>query len=246
VNGRENASGRWSSYPLRGLLQRLSGPGRVDLWFVEVAETGPLGLHAACALLRCDPAAPDGRRAEDWRRSLIAQAALARLVAQRAGVDPETVAVGRDSGGRPVVSERLGLHVSIAHAGGFVACAAARRPVGVDIERADRPEADEGLAAYVCCAGEREQLAALPAAARRRALIRLWSRKEALSKVLGVGLALPFDKIDVRLGRPLFDGVSSAALWVRDVDVAAEGYLAAVAGEGNSCYLRTRRFGAAD
>jgi 4'-phosphopantetheinyl transferase len=167
-------------------------------------------------------------------------------VAQRAGVDPETVAVGRDSGGRPVVSERLGLHVSIAHAGGFVACAAARRPVGVDIERADRPEADEGLAAYVCCAGEREQLAALPAAARRRALIRLWSRKEALSKVLGVGLALPFDKIDVRLGRPLFDGVSSAALWVRDVDVAAEGYLAAVAGEGNSCYLRTRRFGAAD
>lgn len=245
MNGHENAFGRWSSYPLRGLLQRLSGAERVDLWFVEVAEGGPLGLQAACALLRCDPAAPSGRRAEDWRRSVVAQAALARLVAQRAGVDPQSAAVGRDAGGRPIVSESLGLHVSIAHAGAWVACAAARRPVGVDIEREDRPEADEGLAAYVCCAGEREQLALLPEAARRRALCRLWSRKEALSKLLGVGLALPFEQIDVRPRRPLFDGVPSAALWVRDVDVAAEGYLAAVAGEGNRCYLRVRHFGAA-
>jgi phosphopantetheine--protein transferase-like protein len=104
-------------------------------------------------------------------------------------VDPRTVTVGHDERGRPLLLDFAALHASIAHSGEFVACALSDRRVGVDVERADRPEADDALAARVCTSAERRQLEHMPAGPRKRALNRLWARKEALAKALGVGLA---------------------------------------------------------
>ncbi len=219
------------------IAQRVRGAALVDVWVVKVTEDGPLGLRAAGALLGAQTSG--GRhQIEEWRRSLVSQAALARLAAARMHVDPATVTVGHDEHGRPLVLDRPALRVSIAHSGEFVACAVSERCIGVDVERADRPEADDALAARVCAPAERRRLEYMPPAPRTRALIRLWARKEALAKALGLGLALPFDQLDVRHDIPLIGDVRAGALRVRDVAGGPEDYCVAIATEGRGCRVR--------
>jgi 4'-phosphopantetheinyl transferase len=213
------------------------GGGAVDLWVVKVTQDGPLGVAAGCALLGEQPNGAR-RRIDDRRRSLVARAALARLAAARAHVDPAVVVVAHDERGRPVLRDCPALQVSVAHSGEFVACAVSGRRVGVDVERIDLPEADDALAARVCAPAERRRLEHMPAGERSRALIRLWVRKEALAKALGVGLALPFEQLDVRHDIPLIGGVRAGALRVRDVDGGPDGYAVAIAAEGRGYRVR--------
>lgn len=225
------------------LARRVSGTALVDLWLVQVTEDGPLGLKSARALLDGTAARMASRRPRDDRhRSLVARAALVRLVAARTGADTAEVSIGHTERGRPVLLDGSGLHVSLAHSGDFVACAVSDRPVGVDIERSDRPEADDGLAARVCTPVELQQLARSSLNSRQRALVRLWARKEAVSKALGRGFATPFDHIDVIADRPLIAGLREAALWVRDVGGGPDGYMTAIAGDGRRCSCRASLF----
>ena len=220
-----------------GIAERVRGAVAVELWVVKVTQDGPLGLRAARAMFGADPSGARQRIA-DWRRSLVSRAALARLAAARMHVNPAEVAIGHDERGRPVLLDRPALHVSIAHSGEFVACALSDRRVGVDVERTDRSEADDALAARVCTSAERRQLEHLPVGPRKRALIRLWARKEALAKALGVGLAVPFEQLDVRRDIPLIGGVRAGALRVRDVEGGPDGYAVAIATEGRGHRVR--------
>jgi phosphopantetheinyl transferase len=217
------------------LAVRASFVALIDLWLVKVAPDGPLGLDAARDLLE-QPSAMG--QSEDGDRSLVAQAALRRLVAARAHLDADAVTIGHDDRGRPVVLGGSALQASISHSGDFVACALAQRRVGVDIERIDRAEADDALATRVCSADERHLLAQTEPGARRRALIRLWTRKEALSKALGVGLGMPFERLDVNRDIPVIDGVRATGLRVRDIENCLEGYAVAIACEARRGRLR--------
>ena len=57
--------------------------------------------------------------------------------------------------------------------------------------------AHDGLARKFLTARERAAIAALDDDARRRAFLRLWTCKEAMSKATGEGLSAPFDTIGV-------------------------------------------------
>lgn len=217
----------------RRALPRFVQRSNVDLWVVKVTDEGPLGLRAAYALLGW-PAAFDRRAITDQHRSVVARAALTRLVAARTGVDAAWVNLDYDARGRPLVSGSA-LHLSIAHSGEFVACAVSDRRVGVDIERVDRVEADHDLARRACSSAEREQLGELTGPA----LIRLWTRKEAVAKVLGLGLALPFEQLDVRRDTPRIGGVRASRLTVRDLVGGPEDYAVAIATEGR-CRVSVR------
>jgi len=219
------------------IAQHALGARPVDLWVVKVTEDGPLGAAAARALLGAQPSGAR-QRIDDRRRSLVARAALARLAAATTHVDPAAVVVAHDERGRPVLRDCPELHVSVAHSGDFVACAISGRRVGVDVERTDRPEADDALGARVCAPTERRRLEHMPAEPRTRALIRLWARKEAFAKALGVGLALPFEQLDVRHDIPLIGGVRAGALRVRDVNGGPDGYAVAIAAEGRGYRVR--------
>jgi 4'-phosphopantetheinyl transferase len=61
--------------------------------------------------------------------------------------------------------------------------------VGVDIESLDGEIAADMLDAPAIIERERHQLDALPHPARARAALRLWVRKEAVAKALGIGVA---------------------------------------------------------
>jgi phosphopantetheinyl transferase len=208
-----------------------------DVWLIKVTEEGPLGLRAARVLLG-GVHRSDRRRGDDRDRSLLAHAALVRLLATRADMDVASVVIDHEEGGRPIVAGNPGLMLAVGHSGEFVACAVSTRPVGVDIERSDRVEADHDLARRVCTVHERRQLERLPAPLRRAALIRLWTRKEAVVKALGVGLAIAPGRVDVRRDRPVVDGAGVGALRVCDLAGGPDGYAVAVATETRRARVR--------
>lgn len=222
---------------------RLRGRTRVDVWLVAVGDEGPLGLHAASSLLGDAAQLAPSLPPDDRRRSIVARGALVRLVARRAGIAADRVSMGRDANGRPLICAGSELEVSIAHAGGLVAAAVSPCRVGVDLEAATRPEADGALAARICTPAELRLLEATPERSRRAELVRLWARKEALAKALGIGLALPFERTDVSRRRPRLDGRIAREWWLRDITDPPAGYLGAVAGQGRMPAISVSRFG---
>lgn len=99
--------------------------------------------------------------------------------------------------GQARIEQLPGLHVSLSHTKGVVMGAAATRPVGVDLERWSGGRSRTALAEFFLAPGELQAMARLaaagsPAISRGRrdvpnpadmALVRLWTRKEALVKL---------------------------------------------------------------
>ena len=153
------------------------------------------------------------------------------LVQAYTSCPPEQQHWDRDERGRPLVVDPGSLHVSLSHAEAVVAAAVCwDAPVGVDVERL-RPLPDrDALARTALSAGERQALDALPAELRDAQLLRFWTRKEAVAKALGTGLATHLREVvttaeGVLVALP--DGFGRAAAWsladlaVRDPEVIA-------------------------
>ena len=112
--------------------------------------------------------------------------------------DVDAIGIGVEEGGRPfVVEPPVPIFVSLAHSGRYVAAAAGRRPVGIDVEewRGRPPRA--GLAERVCSPFELRRLDALGGEARERAFMAIWARKEAYGKALGVGLGFGMRSVTI-------------------------------------------------
>jgi len=133
------------------------------------------------------------RRPADRDRFLTAHA-LARLVLGRTlGRHPATLALRaecRHCGGphgKPQLASGE-LELSLTHAGDRVGVAVASLPVGIDVEDVALTRVDPSLAAAVLAPADLDRWAALPPARRAAALLRVWTRGEAVVKALGVGL----------------------------------------------------------
>jgi len=144
------------------------------------------------------------RRDEDRARYLAAHA-LARLVlAGHLGTSAAELgfsAVCRHCGGTDHGKPRLltgGIEFSLSHSGERVVLAVTRdAAVGVDVEQLNPRRDVAALIPEILSATERRALAALPAAASALALLRYWTRKEALLKATGDGLAVALSTITV-------------------------------------------------
>ena len=83
-----------------------------------------------------------------------------------------------------------GLHWSVSHTGGLVACLWSRQGAcGIDIERTDRPVHALSVARRYFPASELAWLEALPAHERDAVFLDLWTRKEACLKAMELGIA---------------------------------------------------------
>jgi 4'-phosphopantetheinyl transferase len=129
---------------------------------------------------------------------------LEQLVARLAAVQVETVSIehlcpacGSTLHGRPTVN--LPLFVSRSRTAGMVAGAVGRTSaVGVDIESIARIER-ASVEAVLLHPAEASAVSGLPAEHRARLLARIWTAKEAILKLAGVGLAV--DPGELRLER---------------------------------------------
>jgi 4'-phosphopantetheinyl transferase len=87
---------------------------------------------------------------------------------------------------------------SVTHSGAVIGVAVSSDgAVGLDVEDADASVDVDGAARTALSGTELAALHALPPAERRRAFLRVWTRKEAVLKALGVGLRMPLRGLEV-------------------------------------------------
>ena len=165
------------------------------------------------------------RRPQDADRYLSAHGALRLILAGALECNPHALSFGERSKGKPYL-EGTPLEFNLSHSGNVALVAVSPvRQVGVDVEQL-RPLADfDSLAAHVCNEAELTSIMGLALADRERAFLALWTRKEALAKGTGEGIAAVFRN----------DGDAPAAMdngwtWVEVNDLP--GYAACVAAEG--------------
>ncbi|GAA2253590.1 MULTISPECIES: 4'-phosphopantetheinyl transferase family protein [Kitasatospora] len=183
--------------------------GPVHIWHCALPRAvGPVHL----SLLTADERQRAARlRTAAKSAQFVATRVAVRLVlADLLATPPLAVRLGRrpcpgcgDPGhGPPVVAHpRNSLWISISHTSGCGLLAVAADPVGVDVERYGGVDA-ELLAPEVLTPAERAHIDALPDPAQRdRAFLRCWTRKEAVLKGAGVGMAADLRVFDVHPGR---------------------------------------------
>ena len=163
-------------------------------------------------------------------RYVAGRAALRETLAQRLRTAPRDVVIRRGPRGRPLLEPPGPLDFNVTHTRGIALIAHLKRPgfrVGVDIEAVDRTLAHDGLARKFLTGRERETIAGLDDDGRRRAFLRLWTCKEAMSKATGDGISAPFGEIGIdrpdRLVVVEGSGPYAPARWtLHPVDVAQD------------------------
>jgi len=191
----------------RGDASRADGVEQRDA--IEVVATRlAVGLDAvrASTVLLSDAERQRATRfafARDRRRFIVARARLRQLLARRLGVRPEAVELVYGARGKPALAPRfadLGVSFNVSHCGEVAVYALAYgRAVGIDVEAVRvLPDGDQ-LAARFFAPRERAVYRALPARDKPVGFFNCWTRKEAVIKALGDGLAYPLDRFEVSL-----------------------------------------------
>ena len=100
---------------------------------------------------------------------------------------PGDAAVARDENGRLYLPSCPRVDINLSHADPLTVLVAGDARVGVDLEREDRVRDPEGLARRFFT--DRERQAVLTAHDPKEAALGVWTRKEAMGKYIGTGLA---------------------------------------------------------
>jgi 4'-phosphopantetheinyl transferase len=184
-------------------------PDEVRVWLVELdaglkpeddeetAEPGPeVGLLAA------DEQARAARfiRARDRRRFVRCRAALRQILGSLLDAHPGSLQFRAGGQGKPELAPdgpggessdwRHPLRFNVSHSAELALIAVCRgRELGVDIERVRPMSEAERIVASFFSTAEQATFALIPHNARALAFLRGWTRKEAVLKGLGVGLA---------------------------------------------------------
>ena len=137
------------------------------------------------------------------------------LLGQRLGRDPAALEFSTGPHGKPAVS---GIEFSLSHAGSIAVVAISSDPVGVDVEVRRRLHNPAGVARRL----------GLPTDTASRAVLRAWTRTEALVKATGDGASAGLSGVEQRLapagwivvdldlGPPAIGAVAARGAWALD------------------------------
>jgi 4'-phosphopantetheinyl transferase len=156
------------------------------------------------------------------RRYVASHVALRRLLAQRMGMLPGDIAIAAPTGAKPRLASAQadGLFFNLARSGDVAVIALGDGlDVGVDVEHEHPLFLSDDFRDLALTAHERAALDGMTPPERASAARRLWVRKEAVLKTLGIGLRLP--PSSVATGDPAPTGTPRAieSLGVRWIDV---------------------------
>lgn len=163
----------------------------------------------------------------DGHAYLLAHVLLRRVLSRCHPVSESAWTFSLGSHGKPFIAlPECGLHFSLTHTAGLVACAASTySEIGVDAERIDRCVEYLDLARSIFAPGEVRSLEREPAAVLPERFFTIWTLKEAYVKARGLGLSLPLQDFEVRPDL----GDSAAVSFFRGLDA-------------DPCQWRFRRF----
>jgi 4'-phosphopantetheinyl transferase len=183
------------------------GPDECHVWTVTGPELDATHEHLLSLLDSAERARAERYRHRSAYRLFVASRAAQRVLAgEYLGREPTDVVIDRhcphcgdDGHGRPrLAGVDGGLDFSVAHTERLLLIAyVSRGLVGVDVEAADREVGENRLVDFTLTPAEAALVSAAPQTARAAAFHRLWTRKEAVLKLTGHGLAVPLRSVDV-------------------------------------------------
>ncbi len=229
----------WGSPPADWTLPS----GTLHLWRVSLAD--PEGLvERFYALLSDDEraCADRFRFADDRRCFVISHGALRVILGYYTGRDPTRLRFDRGPHGKPALRSGHGPHFNLAHSGDLALLALSPdHEVGVDVEQWRAVADYDSIAARFFSPAEQDVLRGLPASARARAFLIGWTRKEAVMKALGLGVAQSPESIEVSLeeGRAVVLRIAGrpAVQWTMITFAPAPGFIGALAIQAPSSAL---------
>ncbi len=177
----------------------LTGPGPGETWVLRVDLDPEPGCDDLVRLpdwrFLCDEEQARARRfirPRDGRRFAVCRGSLRVILGLLSHVPPQAVSFRFGAGGKPELSQRgaLGVHFNVTHSDELALIAVSRdRQLGVDIERVRTISEAARIVTSYFTAAEQAQFAAITPEGRDTAFLRGWTRKEAILKAKGVGLA---------------------------------------------------------
>jgi 4'-phosphopantetheinyl transferase len=229
-----------------GTLARAAGD-TVDLWLIRL-DADPGVVQAAASVLS-DPERARAARFQFHRHRhlfMAAHGALRRLLGTYTASHPRALTFDTEASGRPyLVGDEPQLEFSLAHSDELLVIAVTRcGRVGVDIERLTAVRDGDRWGCDVLSPAEARMLNDSESDEHRRlrSLLAVWTRKEAMLKATGDGLAHDLRDIDSSASDfacavvkeiPTLAGVASVT--VRSFD--GPGYVGAVALSGRHASL---------
>lgn len=172
----------------------------VHLWLASL-QPPPERLATLAALLTVDERERAARfRFPEHRDRFIAGRGLLReLLGAYLARPAAALRFSKGSRGKPTLAgEHDGdLRFNLSHSGERVLYAVACREVGVDLEAMDRRLDYAAIAERICTPSEWAAFQKLSAEQARERFFACWTRKEAIVKALGDGLAHGLGKLDV-------------------------------------------------
>jgi 4'-phosphopantetheinyl transferase len=222
---------------------------QVHIWTIERDRHADIARLSRC--LSPEEKRRAGRLKVAERRAtfIYNRAMLRSILANYADVEPDQVPLTTTAEGKPIWDDAAcSLSFNLAHCGDLAILAvSARRLVGVDVEAFDRRANYEALARQALSPRELAAYQQLPENDQPAAFLRIWTRKEAFLKAVGVGLGRPLAEIEVSF-RPteqpeiLATGNSCQAAneWLLESWSPRQGWFAALATprEGGALHLR--------
>ncbi|GAB4068252.1 4'-phosphopantetheinyl transferase superfamily protein [Ancylobacter sonchi] len=219
---------------------------QITVWIFELDRTAG-DLTAFNSWLSGDEAQRCARllRTQDRDRFTTAHGIMRHILGKMTGERPETLAFVRNAHGKPSLERHESLEFNLSHSDGLGVLAVANGfPVGIDVEKIAPVEF--ALAEVALSPSECAELASCGQHESPTHFYRCWTRKEAVIKVLGLGLAQPPDIYDItpefsrepRLLR-LAGRSETSAIWELFHFIPAAGYMGALAayGRGHSLVL---------
>jgi 4'-phosphopantetheinyl transferase len=182
------------------------------------------------------PVAPtlDRGDAAVWRLPADTEKPIEAVLSRYLASKPESVVLERSETGKPKVAGAP-FAVNLAHSGNAaVVVVTQEADAGIDLERLRADAGDWALVDHVLTERERARLRTLPPSELSEAFLRIWTRKEAVLKAAGIGLALDprlveIDGTDVVAAPPALGGADAWTL----VDIPLDGYVASLAVSGS-------------
>ena len=207
----------------------------MDLWVLRVADVDVRQLDLLLLDVEERRRAAKLARACDRSGYVAAHIVLRQLLGSYLGLPPQAVTYFREpcpccgaSHGRPAVDRPARpLHFSLSRSDGVVLIGIASAPVGVDVEALPQPETVAEVSALLHPA-ERTEIASAAPSKRAAVFTRIWTRKEAYLKGIGMGvihdLAADYLGTEERVAAPRGWTVATVPITV--------GYAGAVAVQG--------------
>jgi 4'-phosphopantetheinyl transferase len=168
----------------------------------------------------------------------ITRACLKLLAAERLSIDPGRLRIIRDGNRKPYVTtgktDYRAFNVSHSFPWSLIGFADTGR-IGVDIEVLRPIDDVENLASLTMDEGELDHLTSLAEDQRGPAFLKSWTQKEAVMKVLGIGVTVPLR--DIHIVPPLYEDIDPVTVTCRDenygsftiVDASTDEYAASIA-----------------